>query len=236
MSDLTILLPTKNEVESIGTVIEEIKSTFSLSPKILVVDGKSTDGTLDIAYDKKVDVFVGQGNGKGLDIRGTLAFIDTPYIIMIDSDYTYTAEDAQVLYYLLEVVPYDVVIGCRQYKEKGSMSLTNTFGNFCLSLLASILYKHRVWDVCSGMWGFRKEALDKFNLTSEGFTLEADLFINAVKNKCKIGQIPIRYRKRLEDSRAKLKIWDGFKIGWFLIKRRFAWEYLSRVRILKYRK
>jgi hypothetical protein len=60
-----------------------------------------------------------------------------------------------------------------------------------------------------------------FNLTSEGFTLEADFFTNAIHNKARILQFPIGYRKRVGKSEAKIKIWDGAKIGWFLIKRRF---------------
>ncbi len=75
-------------------------------------------------------------------------------------------------------------------------------------------------DVCSGMWGFRKESLEKFNLVSNGFTLEADLFVNSIANKCVIFQTPIHYRKRSGGS-PKLKIWDGFKIAWFLVKERF---------------
>ena len=84
-----------------------------------------------------------------------------------------------------------------------------------------MLYKKRIKDVCCGLWGFRKETLDKFYPRSEGFTLEAELFIEVIKHKCRMIQIPINYRSRQDGSKTKLKVWDGFKIGWFLIKRRF---------------
>jgi len=71
------------------------------------------------------------------------------------------------------------------------------------------------------MWGFRRDALKKFKLTSPKFTLEADFFVNAVKTKCNITQIPISYRARVDGSLPKLKVSDGFDIGWFLIKKRF---------------
>ena len=68
------------------------------------------------------------------------------------------------------------------------------------------------------MWGFKTSILKSFDIQSKGFTLEAELFTNCVKGKYKLEQIPIGYRKRLDGSYAKLKIRDGFKIAWFLIK------------------
>ncbi len=63
--------------------------------------------------------------------------------------------------------------------------------------------------------------LSRYKLSSNGFTLEADLFINTVKGKYRLAQIPIEYRARLDGSVAKLSVKDGFKIGWFLIRGRF---------------
>ena len=159
--------------------------------------------------------------GKGNVIKELLKEVDTPYVIMVNSDFTYPVSYIAAIYQLLSLSRADIVIGFRNIKEKDSMTLTNSLGNWCLSLLASVLYGKRVYDVCTGMWGFRTERLKRFNLTSKGFTLEADLFINTMRGGCKIEQIPIAYRKRLDGSKAKLKILDGFKIGWFLIRRRF---------------
>jgi len=92
-----------------------------------------------------------------------------------------------------------------------------------LSLLATILFRRRVRDVCTGMWAFQRGVLDKFELESGGFTLEADLFVNCVRNRCRIKQVPIDYRARLDGSLPKLRIVDGVNIGAFLIKKRLNW-------------
>jgi len=222
MVDLTIILPARNEVEAIGRVIDEIREAFSEPLRILVVDGRSTDGTPDVARGKGVEVLVGQGKGKGLDVRSILSLIDTTYLVMLNADYTYPPQYLATIYWILSHTKADVVVGIRTICGEGSMSQINSLGNWALSLLASILYRRRVYDVCSGMWGFRTEALGEFNLTSKGFTLEADLFINTIKNKCRLEQVPIEYRKRLGGSKPKLALWDGFKIGWFLVKKRFS--------------
>lgn len=221
LPEVTILLPTLNEEKAIGKVIDEIKE-LPFNCQALVIDGLSIDRTREIALGKGVLVLFEVRKGKGIAVRSALRFIDTPYIIMVNADYTYPIQYTTTVYQLLSLSGADVVLGYRNIKEKDSMSLTNSLGNWFLSLLASILYKKRVYDVCTGMWGFRTDSVKKFDLTSMGFTLEADLFINAIKNGCRIEQIPIAYRRRLEGSAAKLKIWDGFKIAWFLLKGRFT--------------
>lgn len=220
MNEVTVILPAYNEEESIGKVIDEIKA-LPVHCEILVIDNNSMDDTYNICVRKGVKVVTEPNPGKGNAMKRGFGLVGTPYVVMMNSDYTYPAEYLQTIYRLLRVSKYDVIIGSRQIKEKGSMSYANTFGNFCLSLLASILYGYRINDVCSGMWGFKKDTLDKFCIRSKGFTLEAELFTKIIKHRCRIFQIPIGYRSRQKGSKAKLKIWDGFKIGWFLIKRRF---------------
>lgn len=221
MDDLTVLLPTRNEAPSIGKVIDEILEVLPTC-RILVVDSYSIDDTREIAASKGAFIVEVLGLGKGKAVRRALEHINTPYVIMLDSDFTYPAACLPPVY--RELRESDVVLGYRYWKERGSMSLLNSFGNWALSLLASILYRKRVYDLCTGMWGFRTEALKKFKLTSRGFTLEADFFVNVIKSRCKVCQIPIGYRPRFGGSKAKLKIWDGFKIAAFLIRKRFVWK------------
>jgi len=140
---------------------------------------------------------------------------------MMDGDFTYPAKHIPEMIRCLDNGA-DVVIGYRFKRAKGSMSRMNTIGNCGLSILASALYGVHVKDVCSGMWGFRRNVLSRYNITSDGFTLEADLFANTIRNGCKLAQIPIGYRARLDGSVAKLGIKDGFKIARFLIRKRFC--------------
>lgn len=220
MENLTVVLPSHNEAEAIGEVIKEIRASGVLC-NILVVDYRSTDGTKEIARRMGATVIDEPRRGKGIAVRTGFKHANTPFVVMANSDYTYpVGKWLGVIYGLL--ASYDVVACYRKHKQKGSMSLLHKFGNWGLSLIASALYGRRIHDVCSGLWGFRKEALDKFELVSDGFTFEADLFANTVRNKCSMAQVPVSYRPRLGGRRPKLTVWDGFKIAWFLIKRRFA--------------
>lgn len=220
MTDLTILLPALNEEVAIGLVIDEIRK-LPFPCEVLVIDNGSTDKTVKLAKSKNVKVVSESEKGKGNAIRRGIGLVSTPYVVMVNSDYTYPIQDIRVVYALLCLEGMDVVIGCRQLKEPGSMGAANSFGNWGLSLMASILYRHGIYDLCTGMWGFKTEKLKEFDITSRDFTLEADLFINALRHGCRIEQIPIGYRKRLDGSHPKLKIWDGFKIARHLLVKRW---------------
>ncbi len=216
---VTVLLPTLNEALSIAQTIVEIKE-YLPEAKIVVIDGLSTDKTVEIAsIFGNVSVMLVKEKGKGIAIRKALETVKSDYTIMLDADYTYPAR------YLPEIVcslklGYQTVLGYRKYRVRGAMTPVNAFGNRCLSLLASLVYGRYVHDVCTGMWGFDTYALQRLTLQSDGFTLEADLFRNAVKNKYKIKQIPIIYRARLNGSKTKLNIGHGFEIACFLLKSR----------------
>jgi len=103
---VTFLIPTLNERDGIGLVIDEIKSLgFN---KILVVDGNSTDGTPEIAKEKGAKVIYQQGKGKALAVMTGLKHVDTPYVAVIDGDYTYNPADVIKALKIME--DYDEVI------------------------------------------------------------------------------------------------------------------------------
>ena len=221
--DVVILIPTLNEVETIGRTVEDIlKWVPGCRP--LVIDSYSVDGTAGVARSAGATVVFAPKGGKGVAVRSVLPEILSEYpckwFVMLDGDATYPAKHIpEVLAELDDGA--DVVLGYRDVRERGSMTRTNIIGNYGLSLLASVLYGKRVRDVCTGLWGFRREALERFMITSNKFTLEADLFVNAMRNRCRIKQIPIEYRARPEGSNSKLSMKDGLEIGGFLVKSRF---------------
>jgi glycosyltransferase involved in cell wall biosynthesis len=211
---IAILLPALNEEKSIGKVIDGIKSLYIKDCRIVVVDSMSTDKTKEIALSKGAMVLNVPGKGKGIAIRRAFELICDDYYIMLDSDGTYpTGRIPDILKMLKE---YDVVMCPRIYKEKGSMPLLNSLGNWFLTRLANFIYETDIKDLCTGMWGFRRSFIKDIELVSKGFTLEAELFIRTVEEGYSLGELPIKYSKRID--KPKLKLWDGGRIAWFLIK------------------
>ena len=220
---ISIILPTLNEEETIGKVIDEIpRSALEQAGyvvHVLVVDGNSTDSTRQIAEQKGATVMIEPRKGKGTAVTAALKSVDGDFIFTLDGDYTYPATYIPEMLALLGNNP--VVIGSRLKgkREKGAMSRLNTLGNHILSLIATVLYQRRISDVCTGYWGFRAEVLKDLGLIATGFELEAELFSQLTSKGYSIAEIPIYYRRRAGHPKLN-PLKDGVKIAWRLVNKR----------------
>ena len=102
------------------------------------------------------------------------------------------------------------------------MTFKHRFGNRVQSVLMSVLFLRWVNDSQSGMWVFRRDALEAMNLTSDGMAFSEEIKIEAIRNR-DIGfrEIFINYSQRVGEI--KLQLWrDGFRNLWFLFTKRLA--------------
>lgn len=201
---VTVVLPTLNEAEGVGKVIEELKREGY--ENILVVDGYSTDGTVEIAKEKGVKVVHQLGVGKAGAIETAINLVETPYMLVMDADYTYDPRDIERL--LNHAHGFDEVIGLR--KDRRNIPRVHRIGNRIIGLTLSLLLGQRVNDPCSGMYLLKTETAKNLELTAGGFDVEVDIAIQA-SLLGKITEVPISYRRRV--GKRKLQTWrTGFKI------------------------
>lgn len=214
----TILLPTLNEEQAVGGVIDKIEKVGKGEWKIVVVDSGSTDRTLDIVKKKGVRLISVPTKGKGTAVKKAFGNIDSDFLVLIDSDASYFVEDIPKI--LEKLKECDVVVGSR-FKgkiDKNAMSRINWLGNVCLREIASVFYERKISDVCSGMWGFNKKAYRVMDIDASGFELEANFFVESVRKKLGLGEVPISYKMR--EGKTKISVFDGLKIGFYLIKKK----------------
>ena len=202
---VTLLLPALDEAEALPKLISEIPkielNKIGWECKVLLVDGGSTDSTINVAKEYGCEVIQqGLEKGKGAGMR--VAFnhfleTDSSALVMIDADGTYSPKDIMSMLDKLDM--YDVVIGSRLKGniEDGAMTRFNFLGNHMLSWIATILYGRYTSDLCSGAWAFKKTAIEKMNLNSVHFEIEAEMFANCAIANLKIGFVPINYRRRI---------------------------------------
>lgn len=221
-----VILPALNEAVTIAQTIRDVRENGGPCD-IVVVNGPSTDGTGDIARMEGATV-LSAPRGKGRAVRSAFRRLsvedDHDFWVMMDSDYTYPGVAVKSVVEEL-ARGRDAVIGWRWAMDDGAMSRVHRLGNAGLSWIARTLYGYNIRDVCTGMWGFTREAVERMRLSSDGFTLEADLFSNVVRSGCRIGQVKIGYRARPDGSQAHLKLRDGLTIAWMLLRKsRVRWE------------
>ena len=233
MSEIVILLPTKNEEEGVGEVIDRVPLTaieeMGYRVRVVVVDGSSTDSTCEIAIAKGAELIRQKSDpGKGWGFREALKVIFTgnnlgqDLLVMLDADATYSPED--IPRFIQELQECDVVWGSRLRGkiEENAMSFTNKTGNKILSFWASLVFMKKTTDLCTGFWGFRSSKLETLSISAKGFTLEAELFALAIKNELVTKEIPIDYAHRSGESNLKWYI-DGPRIFFATMKKRFEY-------------
>jgi glycosyltransferase involved in cell wall biosynthesis len=210
MVDTTLVLPAHNEEESIPYI-----GIFPEEVQVLVVNNCSTNGTAAEASRRGFTILDEPNKGKGNALRSAFQRIETPKVIVSDADLTYPTELAVPL--IREALNiYDAIFCYRKWKAKGSMSFLHRIGNELLTTWA-ILLEHprqpRIMDVCTGLFGLRKEVLHNLNLKSREFTIDAEIICKVHNTrKYRIAWIPVTYDKR-SYGESKLSIIDGFKIA-----------------------
>ena len=90
---MQVIIAALNEEEGIGHTISELNKTLG-NPRILVVDGHSTDRTVKVAKELGAQVVLQDGLGKGNAIALAVKRLDSTadYVVITDADYTYPAE------------------------------------------------------------------------------------------------------------------------------------------------
>ncbi|WP_135828379.1 S-layer glycoprotein N-glycosyltransferase AglJ [Halorussus halobius] len=207
--DVCVLIPTLDEAETIGDVIDGFTSRGY--GNVLVVDGDSTDGTQEIARDHGARVLEQSGSGKGQAVREALDHVDSEYVLMLDGDGTYRPEDADAMLEPLVDGRYDHVIGDRfADMEAGAMSRFNKFGNAMFNWVFRHVHGENFEDILSGYRAFTRESVEKFYLDADGFGVETELAVECAKHGVPTTVVPIRYEARPNGSDTNLHpIRDG---------------------------
>jgi len=204
---VTIVIPTLNEEEAIGPVIDELKG-FGWN-NILVVDGNSDDATRTIAASKGAKVVVQEGRGKADAIKTAVKHVATPYVVVMDGDYTYPAKHIAELLEKAVGEGLDEVIGARR-RGREHIPLVNRFGNWVITKAFNLLFATHLSDVCSGMYLVRTDVLREVRFEAKGFSVEVEIAAHVASTTRRIDEIPIEYRRRI--GRPKLGKRHGFTI------------------------
>ena len=214
---LTVIVAAYNEEEGIAPTLCELKDVLN-KPNLFVVDGNSSDRTLELAKDQGAEVIIQNGKGKGNAISEGLDQLnrDTDYIVFTDADYTYPAKHIKEMISVLDLNPeVGMVLGDRFSRTYGLESDRNQFyiGNRILSFVQSVFNGVKLNDPFTGLRIMRFELLKGWKPKSSGFDIEAELNLRISRLGYRIVELPISYRKRL----GKKKL--GFRHGLNILRR-----------------
>ncbi|WP_394137565.1 glycosyltransferase family 2 protein [Cytobacillus oceanisediminis] len=197
-----VFLPAFNEEESIGDVICGIPRDFHplAEVKVLVIDDGSKDRTVEISRKAGADYIVSFKSNKGLG-AAVRAGLQECYSrgadigVMIDADGEYPARQIPDLLAPIFRGEAEYTMGSRFMGTIKGMKLHRRLGNYCFTLVQSILLRKWIVDGQSGMRAFSRQALQHAEIIHD-YNYAQVLSLNLIRKGFRVKEVPIQYRVR----------------------------------------
>jgi dolichol-phosphate mannosyltransferase len=240
MKKISIIIPVYNEKKTILEILKKIENIdlkdLGFEKEIIIVDDGSTDGTREILkklINKYNIIFHPENKGKGSAIKSGLKKATGDYVIIQDADLEYDPKDYRVLLECAINNQAQVVYGSRTLNKKNKHShFIYYLGGKLLSFLTSFLYKTKITDEATGYKLFKAELLKNIFLEGEGFDFCPEVTAKILKQKIKIFEVPINYYPRKKKEGKKIRLSDGIRAAFLLIKLRFEKETWQKILVV----
>ena len=225
---IKVIIPAYNEEKSIIKVIQDIPSVVD---EIIIVDNNSSDQTAKNAQEAGAKVLTEIKKGYGNACLKGISYVksqthQTDIIVFLDGDFSDYPEELTKLIAPIINDNIDFVIGARvsRFREKGSMTRPQIFGNWLATTLMSLLFNSKFTDL--GPFRaikYHKLLALKMEDKTYGWTVEMQL--KALKNNYSYLEIPVKYRNRIGVSKVsgtiKGAIFAGVNILYWIFKYSF---------------
>jgi len=220
---LTIL--TWNEIEAAKSLFDKIPRDFD---EVFVIDPGSTDGTIEFFKERNIPVYIQEKNGRGVAFLMAANISKSDLIVFFGLDGNENPDDIKKLFAELENGA-DMAICSRFMKgsrneEDDELFPLRKWANQAFTLLVNIFFNRTgryITDSINGFRGFKREKLLQLSLTAEGFAIEFQATIRALKKGYVIKEIPTIEGARIGGKSKAKSIPTGLKILGILLRELF---------------
>lgn len=211
---ISVVIPAFNEAANLPYILPFVGE---IAHEVILVNGRSVDGTPAIAQSLLPDICIVQqtGKGKGDALRSGFDAATGDIVVMMDADgSTDPTEIPRFVDALLNGA--DLVKGSRFLSAGGSADITRLrrLGNLALNGIVNHLFQTPFTDLCYGYIALWRVCLDFFDVDCPGFEVETLINLRARKANLKIVEIPsYEYLRRHGSSHL-----NTFRDGWRVLR------------------
>jgi len=222
LAKVSVVIPAKNEAANISWVLQRIPPMVH---EVVLVDGHSTDSTVEVATHLRPDIVVvhEERRGKGAALQAGFAAATGDIVVMLDADGSMHPGEI-IRYTAMLLSGFDFVKGSRFMPGGGSSDITRVrrLGHRGLLGLANFIYRTRYTDLCYGYCAFRRTALNQLALSADGFEIETQLVLHAGMAGLRISEVP-SFESPRRFGQSNLRTFrDGQRVLWTLLRARSA--------------
>jgi len=209
---VSVVIPTLNEVENLPYVFARLPGDLH---QVVVVDGRSTDGTREVARRLRPDtkIIEQRGTGKGDALQSGFDACSGDIIVMLDAD---GSTDPQEIPRFVAALCQgaDFVKGSRFAQGGGSNDLTllRSAGNWALNRVVNALYGTSYTDLCYGFNAFWTRCLPYMRVDCNGFEVETLINVRIAKAGLVVHEVPSFESSRMYGSSNLSVLRDGLRV------------------------
>lgn len=211
---VSIVVPALNEADNLPHVVPLIPAGID---EVLLVDGHSTDDTVEMAQQLRPDIRIIQqeGVGKGAALRSGFKAARSDIIIMMDADGSTDPNEIPIFITTL-LAGADFAKGSRFAQGGGTRDMPwyRRCGNWCFVMLVRALFGGAYSDLCYGYNAFWADVLPDLHLDADGFEIETTMNVRALRVGLNVVEVPSFEDKRIY-GRGRLRT---FPDGWRVLK------------------
>jgi glycosyltransferase involved in cell wall biosynthesis len=183
--------------------------------EVVIVDGMSTDGTVEVARMVRPDVVIVDHPvpGKGEAVRAGFRAATGDIVVMMDADGSMAPSEIRRF---VEAVAggNDFVKGSRFLDGGGTsdMTLLRRSGNWGLVMLANLLLGANHTELCYGFMAFRRSRIESLGLRSTGFEIETEIVVRAHRLGLATAEVPSFESPRRHGTSNLHTFRDGWRV------------------------
>lgn len=220
----SVIIPTKNEITGMKKIVPQVNLEWA--DEWIVVDGNSTDGTIEEAKKLGLDVIQQKGVGLGDAYREAVKHATCENILFFSPDGNAPPEYIPQLIKKMTEGNYDIVQISRFGKNGRSEddTVVTAFGNRMFTFLVNSFFGGKLTDALFGFKIIKKKVFQEINLDGEFLTLEQQMSIKSMKLNLKIAEIDGTEPKRLGDEAKMKPLTTGKQLSTQIIKEFIFWN------------
>ena len=217
MSGLTLIIPAKNEKESLPKVLDEL-GNFNFKKNILLES--SDELTIEAIKNYDCNIIYQDSKGYGDALKKGIETVETEFFCIFNADGSFDPKELNFMINKLKNDKYDFVFASRYEKNCGSDDDTfvTFIGNYIFTYLGKIFFNLKISDILYTYVMGRTSCAKKLELTSKDFSFCVELPIKAKRAGYKICTSKSYERSRIAGKKKVNAFKDGLKIFFSMIK------------------
>lgn len=217
MKDLTLVIPAKNEPESLPYVLMELEK---LDLNFLIVLEKTDFITINAIEKFKSKIIFQVNKGYGDAILLGIKNVKTEYFSIFNADGSFDPYELKNMYNEIKNNSLDLLLASRYKKDASSEddTLVTFVGNKIFTLIGKIFFKLPISDILYTYVMGNTQKILKLDLKQKDFTLCVELPIKAKRNSLKMADISANEKSRIGGTKKVNAFKDGFLILLHMIK------------------